>query len=275
LRFLALLAVMMVLANAESTAPRKHLQWIINGPALKYFTQDSWARDFFSGAAPFVLRRAGDPTELPANWNVREVRSFTSVRAIERAFENGTIDGRVRAVLYDNENWNFTPKDEQLSSVQSTQRAAELAHEHGLLLIASPAVNLVRSLDPNFSGKRFDRFLQLDLLGGAARYADVVVVQAQGAETALPLYSDFVNAAARQIRSSNQHATVLAGISTNPSGQKVTADQVLAAVRATESGVDGYWFNVPSPGPYCPGCTEFRPDIAIQVLRALAGGAPP
>jgi len=51
----------------------------------------------------------------------------------------------------------------------------------------------------------------------------------------------------------------------------VTADDLLRAIRATRELVDGYWFNIPRPSPYCPACTEFRPDIAVEVLRLVAG----
>jgi hypothetical protein len=64
---------------------------------------------------------------------------------------------------------------------------------------------------------------------------------------------------------------VLAGISTQPSGQQVTADDILRAIAATRDTVDGYWFNIPRSSEYCPRCTDFRPEIAIEVLRRLAG----
>ena len=49
----------------------------------------------------------------------------------------------------------------------------------------------------------------------------------------------------------------------------MTAEQIVNAIVATRSMVDGYWFNVPQAGPSCPRCTDFRPDIAIRVLRML------
>jgi hypothetical protein len=63
---------------------------------------------------------------------------------------------------------------------------------------------------------------------------------------------------------------VLAGISTEPIGQKVTTDDILRAIAVTRDVVDGYWFNIPQPSEYSPRASEFRPDIAIDVLRRLA-----
>jgi hypothetical protein len=268
----AFLIVLSSLAAVGQSVPR--LQWIINGPALKYFAADSFARTFFDNTQPFVIKRKDDALVLPGGWRSQEVRSFTSYPRLEAAFANGTIGPEVRAILYDNEAWKFTPQGEQLQCVQYTERAAQLVHAHGLLLIAAPAVDLVRTLDPEHTGKRYDRFLQLGLIGGVARSADIVVVQAQGSENNGALYSNFVRSAAAQAKAQNPHLLVFAGISTNPSGQKVTAEQIVDAIRATSSSVDGYWFNVPAPGPYCPRCNKFRPELAVEVLRRLGESRP-
>jgi hypothetical protein len=103
----------------------------------------------------------------------------------------------------------------------------------------------------------------------AARDADVFVIQAQGSERNIPHYAGFVGQAAAQTRTANPKVIVLAGISTNPSGQRVTAAQILGAIAATRNSVDGYWFNIPQPPEYCPRCNEFRPDTVLEVLRRL------
>ena len=64
---------------------------------------------------------------------------------------------------------------------------------------------------------------------------------------------------------------VLAGISTEPIGRSVTADDILQAISATRDAVDGYWFNIPKPSEYSPIAKAFRPDLAAEVLRRLAG----
>ena len=72
-----------------------------------------------------------------------------------------------------------------------------------------------------------------------------------------------------QARQSNPKVLVLAGLNTNPNGQRVTADDILRAIAATRGVVDGYWLNIPRPGIHCPRCNDFRPDIAIEVRRRL------
>jgi len=264
----AAVALAAAIAVVPLTAFSGSLRWIINGPALHDFASDASARHYLAGARPFVVIRKNAPVVLPPEWDAQEVRSFTAVGALDRASVAG-LGPNVRAVLYDNERWKFTPKQEQRDPAAFTAQAARIAHSRGLLLIAAPAVDLVRVLAPDARGRVYDRFLSLGVLAGVAKTADVVVIQAQGSETALPLYSNFVQRGAQQARTANPHVVVLAGISTNPSGQRVTAEQIVAAIRATRASVDGYWFNVPAPGPYCPRCNDFRPDIAIDVFSAL------
>ncbi len=131
----------------------------------------------------------------------------------------------------------------------------------GLLLLTAPAVNLVTVMAPDDGGRRYDAYLRLGIAADAARYADVFDIQAQGSERNIELYANFVRQAAVQARQANPKVVVLAGISTQPGGQQVTADDILHAVAATRDFVDGYWFNIPQPSEYCRGCTDFRPDI--------------
>jgi hypothetical protein len=247
------------------------MRWILNGPALETFARDPVARTFLSDSRPYVVRRRDARGTLPGAWRAEIVRTYTSVADLERAAGRGAIGPEVRAVLYDNEAWPFTPEAEQRDPAGFTERAAALARACGVALIAAPAVTLTRVLAPG-PERRYDAYLRLGLAAAAARHADVYVVQAQGSERDLPRYASFVDAAGRQAREANPRVRVFAGISTNPSGIRVSAGIILRAIAATRGVVDGYWFNVPKPGPYCPGCTEFRPDLAIEVFRRLASG---
>lgn len=254
-------------ADSDTLNPRA-MKWLLNGPAVAEFAKDPESRRFFENTQPFVIERKDDAPRLPESWQAISVRSFTSYRAIERAFSSGSVDPNARAILYDNEGWKFTPEEEQRNPAQYMKMAAALVHGKGLTFIATPAVTLVRSLAPP-SEKRYDAYLRLGIAADAARYADVVDIQAQGSEKNVRLFSNFVHRAAEQARGANPKVLVLAGISTNPNGQRVSAEELQRAIVATRPYVDGYWLNVPSRNEYCPGCTGFRPDIAIDVLRRL------
>ncbi len=99
--------------------------------------------------------------------------------------------------------------------------------------------------------------------------ADVIEVQAQSLERSAATYAAFVREAAGQARAANPGVSVLAGLSTNPPGPVVTSQQLAAAMQASHSSVDGYWLNIPSPGPRCPTCNPPRPEVGIAALRTV------
>ena len=246
------------------------MRWILNGPSLETLTTNPVAVRYFAGSQPFVMQRRGDPVALPSNWRAIALRSFSSYAALKAALA-GSLEPGVGAVLYDNEAWQFTPENEQRDPATYMRLAAEAVHAKRLLFVTAPAVDLMRVLAPG-PEKRYDAYLRLNIAAAAARYADVYDIQAQGSIAGLPRYSSFVEAAAQQARAANPKVLVLAGISTNPNGQHVNADQIVRAISATRGYVDGYWFNIPHPSEYCPGCNDFRPDLAIDVLQRLSEG---
>jgi hypothetical protein len=246
----------------------KPLRWILNGPAVQTFAQDPGAQKFFAGSSPFVVQRKDGAVALPVSWKAIPTRTFTSYGALQKAFATGAIGPDVKAILYDNEAWQFTPMEEQTNFGDYSQRVAQLVHAHGLLLINAPAVDLVRNL-ASASEKRYDAYIRLGIARDGAKDADVFEIQAQGSEMATARFAEFVSAAAGQARQANPKVLVLAGISTNPSGRNVSADQIVRAIDATRGVVDGYWFNVPAPSDYCPQCNAFRPDLALEVLRGI------
>ena len=249
-------------------ADNKPLRWILNGPAVRTFASDPQAQRFFSNSNPYVVQRNGDDVSLPSSWDAVPTRIFTNYASLQKAFANGTIGPDVKAILYDNEAWQFTPDDEQRNMGKYAKRVADLVHSHGMQLIVAPAVDLVRNLSP-MEEPRFNAYTRLNMAADAARYADVYEIQAQGAEAATDKYAAFVSAAARQAREANPKVIVLAGLSTNPSGKHVSADAIVRAIAATRNVVDGYWFNVPAPSAYCPNCNAFRPDLALETLRKI------
>jgi hypothetical protein len=265
---LAFGALSISVRTAPVHAEGKTLRWILNGPAVATFSTDATAQAFFANTQPFVVVRKDLTVDIPASWGALKTQIFPSYRQFERAVTNGKIDPQTKAVLYDNEAWQFTPQEEQDNLADNAQRFAELAHQHGYQVIVTPAVDLATSQQQP-GEKRFATFLRLNIPAAAAKYADVYEIQAQGSQVPPSVFASYISGAAQQARAANPKILVFAGISTNPSGHKVTADQIVAAIRATRDVVDGYWFNVPQKNPTCPNCNDFRPDIAIDVLKQL------
>ncbi|MEY9931505.1 hypothetical protein ABH926_006154 [Catenulispora sp. GP43] len=204
---------------------------------------------------------------VPDGWTSTPTASFTSYAALQAAVSSGKLDPRIRAVLYDNESWSQTPVAEQLDPAHYDKLAAQLVHQHHLLFIATPAVDLTKSAGAQ---DRYSRFLASGLVGSIAGDADVIDIQAQGSETDMAKYDAFVAAAAAQARHSNAGAKILAGISTNPTGHAVTAQAVVKVIGPVQGTVDGYWLNDPAQSAYCPTCAGPFPQVSLGILSALA-----
>jgi hypothetical protein len=243
---------------------------MFHGPGAAVIAADADTSRLLDNTRPFVMVGRYVPT-IPSGWDAVPFASFTNFGALRNALERGRLGPRVGGIMYDYERWSFTPDMEQKNPAGYVKQAADLAHAHGLLFLTAPAVNLVAVLAPGSRNRHYDTYLQLGIAADAARYADVFDIQAQGSERNTALYANFVRQAAAQARQANPNVVVFAGISTEPNGQQVTAADILRAIAATRDSVDGYWFNIPRPSEYCPRCTDFRPDIAIDVLRRLAG----
>lgn len=255
--------------HSAAAAVRKPIRWLLAPQGVEAITADAEASRLLDNTQPFV-RRGRNAVAIPPRWNAIPFDTFTSFGAIKDALEQSMLVPGVEGIMYDNESWRFTPVKEQQNPADYERLAADLVHSYGLLLIAAPAVDLVPVLAPGTRGSRYDTYLQLGIAADAARHADVIDIQAQGLELNTGAYENFVRQAAAQARGANPRVLVLAGVSTNPSGRKVTADTILRAITATRDIVDGYWLNIPLPGEKCPQCNEFRPDIAIQVLNRLS-----
>jgi hypothetical protein len=248
--------------------------WIIGGSTLARLrssdTSGALKKHFDTPKAYVVV--AGMQWSIPAGWASTPTASFTSYSALQSALEGGTLDPRIKAVLYDNEHWAQTPAAEQQDPAHYDQLAGQLAHQHQLQFIATPAVDLVSVLNPavpSGGGRRYQSFLDTGLVGRIAASADVIDIQAQGAESNVSQFASFVDAAAGQARKANPAIKVVAGISTNPSGTAVTADAMDQAAKAVRAHVDGYWLNDPAGSDYCPKCTGPYPQIALDALSGL------
>jgi hypothetical protein len=203
--------------------------------------------------------------------------TYDSYTAIQKAFADGALPGKYRAVLLDMEHWTFTPLAEQRSPATYERMAANLVHSrmvagHPMLLIDAPAVDIVRARCGCSSGASArQHYLTWDIAGGAARYADVIEIQAQNDERDLPSFKQFVAAAARQARAAHSAVAVLAGLSTDNGAQEVSGSQLYQAYLGVRGLVAGYWLNIPGKSPQCPGCGGPYPKPALSLLRKIYG----
>jgi len=252
----------------RTAAPATETTWLVTRSAIDQLQEAGFPQAqlnaWFDNPHTYLVGK------VPPGWTSIATLSFASYAELARQFAAGQIPVSVRAIVYDNEHWSFTPAQEQQDFPSFAKEAASLVHLHHMILLSAPAVDLTQVLDPSFLGNRNDRFLALDLIGAAAAFSDGLDIQAQGSEADPVEYADFVASAVDQAKRANPTVVILSGLSTNPSGQQVTAGQLFAAYQATRSLVDGYWLNIPSSeGGYCPRCGPARPGVAIDFLREI------
>ncbi len=243
------------------------LTWLFAKRALNQVLVDADVRTRLGQLRIFEIVPVEQPPQVGPE--LVPTAKFSSYASLKQTLADGSLPSWVRAVLYDNEAWSFTPEVEQRAPGRYMAMAAELVHRHHLLFLASPGLGLTTVLRPDVT-RRAAAYLKLGLAAQAATAADVVNIQAQSLERSIGAYVDFVKQAAAQARRAHRGITVLAGISSNPSGAPVSAAQLKRAVAGARPYVDGYWMNIPSPGPACPRCNPSRPDLAITAIRTLS-----
>jgi hypothetical protein len=214
--------------------------WILSGDAFQGLAGNPAAKVLFDNPRTLV-NIGGDSLSVLAGWKVTPFVSFRSYADMQQAFASGSIPAGVKVVMYDNEHWQYTPLDEQEDPAKYEQLAAQLIHAHGMKFLATPAADLAAFLDAGHGLTEFQAYLALDLAGQAAKYADILNIQAQGEESDASAYAAFLKSAIAQARAVNPNIVIYAGISTARSSDP---NAMFNAVQATQGVVTGYWLNV-------------------------------
>jgi hypothetical protein len=265
-----------ILGAATWGAPPAHaldtssLVWMISTEALaKIAAQPAGPgliEKFFDNPRTFVLTPADQLAQVPPK--AVATINFASFAAMRDAFGARKVDARYGAVLYDCEAWTYTPSEEQKNPIYYYGLAEKLAHNFKLKFLAAPATTLrTVLLTPSSSGD-YPPFMKTGIVGPIASVADVFEIQAQGSVAQSAQYQSLV-ASAAQAAATNPKVVFLAGLSTGPDGQTVTATQLFNAIAATRSTVAGYWLNIPEKSGYCTACGTARPDVAVNLLQLL------
>ncbi len=239
--------------------------WIIAASALQDLIDSGGAgiaRSTFDNPTTVIL---GSSSGI-STWSFNRGISAKSLSEVEAA---AAATPRADTVLYDPEDWSFTPTTEQLNPFAASQSAQTFAAGAHMSLISAPALDLMKVLYPGISPKT--AYISEDVPGQLARVVSTIEIQAQSLEASPATYAAFVRAAVAEARAVNPAVRVYAGLSTNPDGQTVTSQELYKDVQATLGDVYGYWLNVPSGGAYCPSCGTPQPQVAIDLLTELRG----
>ena len=172
-------------------------------------------------------------------------------------FQNAVEDGQVTSgetVIFDNEDWQYTPQWEQQNQEKYEVLAALLAKEHGIVFIDTP------------SAKTYYQILKEDV--AAARYASIVEIQSQARDRDPALFVSNVLKAVGAIRKVNPTIPILAGLSTDALGKPTTVQDMIEEYKGVKTDVQGFWLNANTwASPRGRGCApEGCPQIGREFL---------
>ncbi|GAA3721894.1 hypothetical protein GCM10022238_40460 [Gordonia hankookensis] len=202
--------------------------------------------------------------------------NFRSAADLARALRAGEVPDSMHWVLLDLEASSLTPPRDQRDPIGALRRAEDLAHRYGKAVIFAPAIDLMNVLEPGLSGDAlYQAFIDRLVTPGAA-IADGFEIQSQRTE-ATEYATSFVKEAVQAAYAANPSgAPVLAGVSTNPNGRQVTADDMVEVYNAAKTaGATGYWLNIPGGGAECPNCGTPRYDVAVEFLNKISSTPTP
>jgi len=257
-----------VFIQTVTNQPDPTVQWYISGPAfsLLHNVSSSLADLFFTGSNTFSSVALSASTIL--------VETFTNYDTFAAAIQNNQTNKNTRFILYDNENWTFTPLEQQINFKHYFSLFCNLARKNKYQCILTPAIDLASKNPACFGATQEDRYLNCSIPYAAAETADIFEIQAQGDEESLANYVSLVSQAAAQARRANSQIVVWAGLSTNPNGMNVTGQQLFECYEGTVgSVVSGYWLNIPGNSAYCNRCT-LKPQVAADFLNLTLSSCP-
>jgi hypothetical protein len=164
-------------------------------------------RTFVTGASNSSLAKLGLPSAVPT-------ASFTDENALAKAVNHGRLRAGTTAVLYDDQRSTSTPVRQRRDPALFFHRAAEAAHAHGLLLIASPEAGIVSpDARPIGAAQAYGGFIKRKIATAAARYADVYEVNGRGARTSPTDYPWFAELSMTQVAAVHPSTELLADLS--------------------------------------------------------------
>lgn len=251
-------------ASAASVA-----KWMITGTNISKLRSldPTLTSQVFDNRYTFALGNpVGNQVQVPTTARAIPTLIFRSFAMFQSDLANGEIASEIKAVAYDPEKWKDTPLSEQSDPVAYLRRFAQLAHEHGFVVIEAPARDLMGVRGGTCTaapGESYDHaYLRCGLASAAARAADILEIQAQADEFNIAAYRNFVVAAAKQATEASPRIGILAGLSTGPASGVASPAQLLAAAQSVSKVVSGYWMNVFASRPG-------QLESALGFLRSL------
>jgi hypothetical protein len=250
----ALAVLPMIGRQGLADAPPLGQVWMATPNTVQLLGDDPITRVFLDRPSSYVLS-GGWAAATPA-------LGWASSSRFEVAVAQGRVPQEVRTVMYDPESWSSTPIWERRHPTVAMRLFSQAAHAAGYRVVLTPHPGLVEVGGADCTRRHGESmaaaYLRCGIVGTAARWADVVEIQAQYLESDPAAYRGLVGAAAEQARAANPRVVVLSGLSTRfASDPQVLLD----AWDSVSDIVDGHYLSVPD---------GIHPEIADGFLHELA-----
>ncbi len=183
-----------------------------------------------------LISRKNPLTQQALKLDLILTADYTSEASLQAAISHHTISSSVKAILYDNEPWTYTPLVEQQNPLLYYQKAASLAHQNNYIFIATPV--LKSKSDISF-------------FTSIAKISNLIDIQSQYDQAVASIYAGHVIPLAKAIKAANSKVIILSGLSTNPAAGVPTVAQLINDAKAVDHYVSGYWLNVPALPAVC------------------------
>jgi hypothetical protein len=246
------------------------LIWVLTATDLRQVESDPRARRVLARGQIYEIVGETIPKAATGDLAAVPTADFKSVADLEQALKTNRLDPAIRAVVYDNESWSFTPLDEQRHPDAAMARAARLVRSSGRTFISAPGTDLAGRLNKK-AASPLAAYLAEGLAGAAATSGGILDIQAQVAERDPAQFRRFVTAAAAQARAANPTIRIVVGLTTESSLGPVSGDDLANLMAPLVGQVDGFWISDPTSGPFCPNCGPSRPDVVRAALGLLQG----
>jgi Cellulase (glycosyl hydrolase family 5) len=261
-------------ALAAAAAPVNGLDgpasWIVSGSGAEGFLSASpgAAQLLFNTPFTYVTGTGAADTSQLGLQNAVPTATFTNEASLAAAITTNQLRPGTVAVQYAPSS-PITPRNQLTDPSNAFLQASLVAHQHGLLLIGAPSLNVVQATAPHLKAiKRTSKFLQRRIAAAAARYSDVYVIQAQSLERTPSRFSAFVRQTAAQAVNAHASVEILTEIRSGTGAGAPTAPMLERDLSGAGSAVSGYDLIDPSSADL----TQPAPgDAAVGLIDSFAG----
>jgi hypothetical protein len=248
-------------AAGAASAATKPAWFMTAGNIYQLSQQDgATASHFFNTPAAYGAGASLVADPVQSGYGTTPVLAYTSYAQFSSDIASGAIKYPYKWVMYDPENWSQTPVSEQQDPVKYLTLFGQLAHAHGLKVVAAPALDLgavTGSLLPRLAGETCAQwYARVNIAGAAAANSNIYILQDESNTANLAVYDSLYSTAASQARAANSSVAVYSEVSTangtaaqmTAAAQSISPDGFYVAAPGATAQADQFFLNLKAAG---------------------------